>query len=246
MKQHLLNRILPMSLRRHLRQLALRTIPSMRHLDMPMRLVQLERNGFQPRVIYDIGASTGEWARMAAKIWPQARIYGFEPNAADQPALEQTRHELSNFDFRRCFLGPEQKTVRFQSAGVATSMLDPSNSATGGEEAPMLVLDQLIAEGQVPPPDFIKIDVQGYELDVLGGATEALRHCQAILLEVSFFRFFPGFPLVDEVVRFMRDAGYFWYDILGCLRRPHDDALAQMDLLFLSENHPLRGSPRWE
>jgi FkbM family methyltransferase len=246
MKQHILNRILPMSLRRRLRQAALRTIPSMRHLDMRLRLVQLARNGFQPQVIYDIGASTGEWARMVAGIWPQARIFGFEPNAADQPALEQTRRELPNFSFRRCFLGPAEKTVRFHSAGVATSVLDPSNLAAPADEAPMLTIDRLVAERQIPPPDFMKTDVQGYELSVLGGASDALAPCQAVLLEVSFFRFLPGSPLADEVIRFMRDAGFVWYDIVGCLRRPFDDALAQMDLLFVREENPLRASGRWE
>ena len=246
MKQHLLNRILPMSLRARLRQTALRAIPSMRHLDMRMRLVQLAGNGFQPDVIYDIGASTGEWARMAAKIWPRAKIYGFEPNAADQPALEQTTRGLPNFTFHRCFLGSKQKTVTFQSAGVGTSVLAPHNESAATEQAPMMVLDRLIADGTLPAPDLMKLDVQGYELEVLNGAAEALKHSQAVLLEVSFLNFYSGWPLADEVIEFMKKEGFAWYDILGCLRRPMDDALGFMDLLFVKRDHPLRSSVGWE
>jgi hypothetical protein len=33
--------------------------------------------------------------------------------------------------------------------------------------------------------------------------------------------------------------GFFWYDILGLLRRQSDDAMAQMDFLFLRRDHPL-------
>ena len=246
MKQHLLNRILPVWLRNRLRRAALRSIPSMRHLDMPMRLKKLSDNGFRPRTIFDIGASGGDWARMAAQIWPDARIFAFEPNAADQASLAKAASELPNLQFRRCFLGAGESVVSFRSGGVATSLLDPAIANQTDDEAPMLTIDGLIADGQIPAPDLMKLDVQGYELNVLSGATKALANCQAVLLEVSFLQFYPGLPMADEVIRFMREADYAWYDIAGCLRRPLDDALAQMDLLFVRKDHPLRASSQWD
>jgi uncharacterized membrane-anchored protein YjiN (DUF445 family) len=59
---------------------------------------------------------------------------------------------------------------------------------------------------------------------------------------VSYFRFDPGTPLVDEVIAFMKERGFQWYDVMGILRRPSDDALAQMDLLFVRADHPLRAA----
>src|SRR5690242_19187214 len=93
-RPHILNRILPMGLRSMLRRAALSCIPSMRHLDMPRRLAHLKAVGFSPRVIFDVGAATGEWARLAARVWPDARIVGFEPNASNAADLERCRREL--------------------------------------------------------------------------------------------------------------------------------------------------------
>jgi hypothetical protein len=87
--------------------------------------------------------------------------------------------------------------------------------------------------------------VQGYELEVLRGATETLRACEAVMSEVSLFRYTPDTPLADEVIGFLRDRGFVLYDVAGVLRRPLDDALGQMDLVFVKEDHPLRKSSAW-
>jgi FkbM family methyltransferase len=244
MPTHILNRILPAVLRSKLRRFALSAIPSMRHLDMPRRLRNLRSIGLDPATIVDVGAAQGHWARLAAQIWPQAAIFGVEPNETNLPMLEQTVRELPRFSYRRGFLGPEPGLRRYTDESDQTSLLNPN--ATGGAEqqAPMFTLDGLIAEGALSPPQLIKLDVQGYELEVLKGAEQALKTCDAILTEVSFFPFFPKLPLVDEVIAFLRVRGFIWYDALGILRRSADDRLAQMDFLFLREGHPLLADSR--
>ena len=79
--------------------------------------------------------------------------------------------------------------------------------------------------------------MQGYE--VLRGATHALNSCQALLLEVSFYREHPEMPTVEEVIEFLRGHEFKWFDVMGILRRPGDDVLWQMDLYFLKATHPL-------
>jgi hypothetical protein len=64
--------------------------------------------------------------------------------------------------------------------------------------------------------------------------------CEAILLEVSFVPLFPGIPLMHDVVEFMRQRGFFVYDVMGIYRMPHDDVLGQLDLMFVRSGHPLR------
>ena len=237
-----LNRVLPMSLRQGLRRLAIMGIPTMRHLDMPVRLAHLARLGFDPRVIVDIGAASGEWARLAAKVWPRSRIIGFEPNSRERAALERTKAELPAFDYRLCFLGPTRGTVNYEDKGTQTSLYYEAENRGGAQQSAMCVLDELIESGDVPMPDLMKLDVQGYELEVLRGAERAMTGAQGILLEVSWCRFTPGLPLVADVVAFMSARGFVWYDVMGILRRPADDALWQMDVLFLRAGHSLLGS----
>lgn len=231
-----------MSLRTLLRRLAVAAIPSMRHLDMPKRLAHMKALGFEPRTIVDVGAAKGNWARMAAQIWPGAQIFGVEPNLSNVPMLELTQKELPNFAFRRGFLGSKPDKVRYRNASDQTSLLDIANSH-GTAEADVFTLDNLIAEGATPRPQLLKLDVQGFELEVLNGALRTMETCEAILLEVSFAPLFPGTPLLHDAVEFMTRHSFLAYDVMGIYRLPQNDALGQLDFMFLRSDHPLRDNP---
>ena len=240
MKQNILNRWLPASLKTFLRQCAVELIPSMRHLDMPKRLNHLRSLGVTPKVIYDVGAAQGHWARLAASTWPSAHIVGFEPNLSNQLLLEAARSTLPKFQYFSCLLGACHKTIQYDERGNQTSLYDLTPSSSAKSTAEMLVLDEMVAEKRIPPPDFIKLDVQGYELEVLKGATTLIDKCEAILIEVNFYRVHPKMPTVEEVIEFMRQRGLSWFDVMGILRRPSDDVLGYMDLLFVPSGHRLR------
>jgi hypothetical protein len=92
--------------------------------------------------------------------------------------------------------------------------------------------------------DFIKIDVQGYELEVLKGGMRTLARAQAILIELSLIEINEGAPLLDEALSFMRAAGFVAYDVLEIHRRPLDGAMNQIDILFVREESPLRADKR--
>jgi FkbM family methyltransferase len=210
----------------------------MRHLDMPMRLRRMRDNGFSPKSIVDVGAAQGHWARMAAKIWPQATIFGVDPNESNVAELEATKRDVPQFDYRRAFLGPERKQVRYADRSDQTSLLDVADEHTATAE--MVPLDELVADHHLAQPELLKLDVQGFELEVLRGAQRTLEGCQAVLAEVSMVRFFQTVPLAADVISFLADHGFAWYDVMGIYRRQSDDALAQMDLMFVRESHPLR------
>lgn len=240
MKPHILNRLLPVAVRTFLRQCAVEAIPSMRHLDMPKRLRHLRTLGITPAIIYDVGAAQGHWARLAASIWPSAHIIGFEPNQKNIPSLAEAQRTLPHFEYFSCLLGARPQLVHYQEKGNQTSLYDLTESNAAQVSAQMLALDDLVAQQRIPPPNFIKLDVQGYELEVLRGATTLLKNCEAILIEVNFYRVHPQMPTVDEVIQFMKAEGFLWFDVMGILRRPSDDVLGYMDLLFVSSEHRLR------
>lgn len=240
---YVLNRILPLSLRRFLRGVALRVVPSMRHLDMHMRLRHMAKIGFAPGVIVDVGASDGTWSRMAAAIWPRARIVAFEPRESKRAELETARRELPNFSYHICCLGARSGPVSYSDAGNQTSLY--AQHGAERQTVDMRLLDELLAAGVVPQPDLLKLDVQGYELEVLAGGETAISGVQGVLAEVSFYDFQPSMPTADDVIAYLRQRGLVVYDVMGLLRQPEDDALGQMDLMFLRSDHPLRGRRSW-
>ena len=110
----------------------------------------------------------------------------------------------------------------------------------------MRTLDQVVEGTQFAAPDFLKLDVQGFELAVLRGGLRALQSAEAALLEVNLMETYKGAPLLNETVTFMEDHGMLAYDFCTFYRRPLDNALWQVDMVFVRKDSPLRASQRWE
>jgi hypothetical protein len=85
-----------------------------------------------------------------------------------------------------------------------------------------VTLDSIVSRRGFPPPDLIKIDVQGAELDVLRGATETLKSVNHVILELQVVEYNKGAPLRDEVILYMHQLGF---DCLGifCNNGPDGD-----------------------
>lgn len=79
----------------------------------------------------------------------------------------------------------------------------------GAVNVPSKALDQLVSEGVLPPPSFMKIDVQGMESEVFSGAQECLRRSLVgIRTEVSFYPIYEGQPLFAEIDQQLRVFGF--------------------------------------
>lgn len=103
-----------------------------------------------------------------------------------------------------------------------------------------VTIDEVVASRGLTGPLLIKADVQGAELRVLSGAEKSLEQTEAVILEVVFFEYFAGGPLMDEVVAWMGQHGFIAYDLCGLLYRALDNALSQCDILFVRKDGLLR------
>lgn len=81
-----------------------------------------------------------------------------------------------------------------------------------------LGLDEAIAKHGIPAPSFLKLDVEGAELEVLEGAPAALESAVAIKTEVSFLPHRLGQPLAAEVATFLLERGFVLMDFVGAHR----------------------------
>jgi hypothetical protein len=107
---------------------------------------------------------------------------------------------------------------------------------------PMETLDDILLEKKLKNVSFLKLDVQGYEMEVLKGATETLKEVEVVMTEVSFLPYNRSGPLFNEVVQFMKGHEFVAYDICSLMRFYLDGSLLQADVIFVREKSPYRKS----
>lgn len=194
---------------------------------------------FEPGGIIDIGANVGEWSRQASRIF-HCPIHMIEAQPTLEPNLKST-----GFPYTITLLGPHSREeVPFHLSGTGSSVLE---EVTGLSKSvislPMRRLDDL--ELGLPSPLLLKLDVQGYELDVLSSAPETLKGTEVILAEVSLLEYNSGQPLMHEVIAWLAQRGFLPFDLCGGLRRSSDGALFQTDMIFVRADSSLRSKRKF-
>jgi FkbM family methyltransferase len=188
----------------------------------------------------DVGAFKGTWTVECMAVCPKARYLLIDPlpgNRSDLLALA-TRH--SNVATWFGAAGSEDGEIQLHSHADQSSVLPAVEASWQGTETvtvPVRTLDSFLDSGEIAPPQLIKADVQGYELEVLRGASRVLASADAVLLEVSFRELYEGQPLAHDVISYLGTRGFRIADICSYAQSA-DGALQQSDVLFLSEGFP--------
>jgi hypothetical protein len=156
-----------------------------------------------------------------------------------QPSLEPQLRQ-TGFPYTLTLLGPEYRpSVQFHLSGTGSSVMEEvTGFSTDSIPLSMQRLDDL--ELALDPPLLLKLDVQGFELEVLTGATETLKRTEVVLTEVSLMEYNKGQPLMHEVVAWLAERDFLPFDICGGLRRSSDAALFQTDMIFVRRDSSLR------
>ena len=213
-------------------------------IGMELCLRGLAKRGFQPLSVLDIGAAVGSWTKLALYYWPEARYFMLEPLEEHRASLQSMKELHPNVDY---ILAGAADQPGKRTLGVTQSLLDSSFAYGGIEDrlVDVVTIDGLLQSGRIGQPQFMKVDVQGFELRVLEGASQAMRKCDAIMLEHQFFRWCPSMTLVHESIAWMAARSFLPYEIVDILRRPLDGAMGQCDILFVREGDKLVQDIRW-
>lgn len=205
--------------------------------DMEKSLDRLKKRGLSVDSILDIGAFEGEFCRMCNRVWPASKILMIEANDKKRPFLDRAALD-TGAELHMALLGPENGAeIAFYVMEAGSSVLN-ENSPLDREVVKMKTetVDN-IASGRTF--DLVKLDVQGFEIEVLKGATETLKTAKGVLLEVAFLEINEGAPLFAEVVGYMKAKGFEVLDAIDMHRRPLDGATNQIDLFFVPSDSPL-------
>lgn len=195
--------------------------------------------------IVDIGASNGSWTKECMEIFPNSKYFLVEPQPIHKKELEELEKDNPKASFWYGALGAETIILPLIIHGGQTSFLKSAEYSGESIEVPVRKLDDLVQEGRLNPPDFIKADIQGFELEALKGSQISLKTCTLLQLEVSYRQIYDNCPLAHEVIEYVGHHGFRLYDICSYSQRPFDLELAQSDLLFAKEKCQLFKYEGW-
>jgi FkbM family methyltransferase len=154
-------------------------------------------------VVYDVGANVGYYTLVGSVLaGSRGRVIAFEPLPRNLGLLRRhvALNRLRNVTVFAGAVSDRVGTARFD-AGAIPEMAHLSDQ--GGIEVELFQLDALVDGGRVPPPDVMKIDVEGAELDVLRGASRLIdAHRPRMLIATHYVR------VHADVIAFLEGRGY--------------------------------------
>lgn len=194
------------------------------------------RRGFGPATLIDVGVAHG--TPQLYNAFPDAYLVLIEP-------LDEFTESINNWlasrrgEHVRCALGATEGTLQMsvehnklsKSSLVNRDILTAEKHGTELREVSILTLDQIVASKEWAGPFGLKIDTEGYELEVVRGATKVLRECQFVIAEVSGGPRFTNSYRFAEFIAAMHENGFDMRDILTT-KRFRDGNIAFMDMLF--------------
>lgn len=169
--------------------------------------------------IVDVGANRGQFALISRKIYPRARVHSFEPLAEPIQIFKKIFDHDSNVTLFPYAVGKEKTTaaIHITKDDDSSSILpitktqsDIFPGAVEKETRQVLVypLSQLIDPASIPPASLLKIDVQGYEMNVLQGCEDVLQKFSHLYIECSFIELYEGQALAHQIIAWLEERDF--------------------------------------
>lgn len=215
-----------------------------RVFDMAGLLSRAAGRGFTPATVIDVGASDGIWSLRAQRTFPAAKFLLFEPLAERQPALARLT-ATHGFQVVPAVAGNEQGTVSFEVDPALDGSGVVAAGQPGSREVAVETLDRATSAHGLTGPYCLKLDTHGYELPVLGGATQVLTQTQLLIIEAYNFQLTPGTLRFHQLCAWLEARGFRCCDLADPMRRPGDGVLWQMDLAFAPADSPFFSSRQY-
>lgn len=207
----------------------------------------LKNLGYQPKVIFDVGASNGYWSWLIREIVPEAEYHLFEPLVdyipSYQTIMQSNLEACPSFTLHKYGLGSHNSEMMMSlfSEGFGSTLISmPENQELQRISVPILTLDDAIEKFDLPQPNVIKADIQGFELEMLKGAQKTLAKVDVLLLETWLYRGYgQECALLFEIMNWLAKFGFYLWDYGDCYRE-ENGKLQTIDCVFVnSRTFPL-------
>ncbi|KUO17419.1 FkbM family methyltransferase [Streptomyces dysideae] len=171
--------------------------------------------------VFDVGANTGQYAKRLRRLGYTGRIVSFEPTADAYARLSKAAEHDQDWHVHHLGLGREDTVSTIHTGwNTMNSLLPPSDygrdryqrfAETSTEEIEIRRLDGVMEkalDGIAEPRPFLKMDTQGYDLEVFAGAGERAGDFLGLQSEVAMLRLYEGSPRMSEAVATYEESGF--------------------------------------
>jgi FkbM family methyltransferase len=158
---------------------------------------------FRLDTVIDVGANEGQWIGALLAVASVNHIEAFEPNLHAVGRLREILRDRETYHIHQAAVGERcgETSMRLTDDSKFSSLLKPRGSLTRHYSpaaatvkeivtVPVVTLDKAL--GSLDSIDLLKIDVQGFEPQVLAGARQVTRRTKAILIEANFVSHYEG------------------------------------------------------
>jgi FkbM family methyltransferase len=198
--------------------------------------------------VIDIGANIGQFAELLRETGYTKRIISFEPLNEPHKILKLKAEKDKEWVIpERMAVGNKIGTIQvnISANSMSSSVLQmlkthadaaPESTYIGVEECPITTLDHFFSEykGPFDRNIFLKVDTQGYEMQVLEGAEKILERAKLVELEISFTDLYKGQVSYQDLIKFMESKGFQLWSLFPIFTN-ENARLLQADALFLKE-----------
>jgi FkbM family methyltransferase len=207
-------------------------------------LRRLAASGYTPKVIYDIGASNGIWTDIISQSLKGTQFHMFEPLADHisfyEADLKKRLQRMDGLVLHKIALGEkdEEVNIGIYGDGWGSSILaSASNNSKVVKEVKVkkYALDGYVSSQDLPQPNLVKIDCQGFERPILHGGQKVIADADVLFMETWFQRAYSGEnALISEIIV---EANKLGFSLVELGERFFDEKhrLYSVDAFFFSE-----------
>ncbi len=213
--------------------------------DLKRRIKMLKH--FNIDLIIDVGANKGEYTLELIELGYKGSIVSIEPLSVVYQLLELKSKKYKFWNTLKIALGDFDGETEINVAGNinSSSLLDmlpnhinssPNSKYIRKEKIVIRKLDSIFSSiVNTGNRVFIKIDVQGYERQLLTGAVNSLNDIVGIQVEMSLEPLYDGSILFEELIEFLEGKGFQLYSIENGFSDPETGKLLQIDGIFFKK-----------
>ena len=210
-------------------------------------------------IIFDVGANTGQSLREFKEIWPDSVVHCFEPQKECLENLEKSASMFKDVFVNNFAVGSKNKEEVFYTHDISTGIsgfnkvnlesvdsIDRSKIISGDNQEfknyqnklnhsrQVLIkrLDEYLVNESITKIDFLKIDTQGFEPEVLSGLGERLGDVGVVLTELMFYDYYERSLSFSDIEQFLLPAGFKLFDISHIAKNPMNGRTDWVDVIY--------------